>query len=357
VTTYDLVLIQRHVLNVVPLNSPYKLIAADANKSGTVTTLDIVEIRRLILNITTSFSNNTSWRFVRSDYVFPNPANPFQPAFPESIAITNLENNKWSLDFVGIKIGDVNGSADPTNLGGSGSEDRDFKENFVLKTKDIDLVAGQEYAIPFVAASSQALAGFQFTLDFDENALAYAGLEAAVLSQNNFGAAHAEQGALTVSWDNAKGTELAENERLFSLRFLAKNNGKLSEALAINSRITPSEAYRGEVLSRNEDFEILGVALEFGAAEASSTSYLLYQNTPNPFYQTTTVRFYLPVASEASLRIYDVYGKLIRSYEGRYGEGNHAVEVDLAGLTRSSVFFCELVADGQRRQVIKMVSD
>ncbi len=357
VTTYDLVLIQRHVLNVVPLNSPYKIIAADANKSGTVTTLDIVEIRKLILNITTTFSNNTSWRFVRSDYVFPNPANPFQPAFPESIAITNLETNKWSLDFVGIKVGDVNASADPTNLDGSGSEDRNFEENFVLKTQDIDLVAGQEYAIPFVAASSQALAGFQFTLDFDENALGFAGVVAAVLNQNNFGTVQAENGALTVSWDNAKGAPLAENEVLFSLRFISKNNGKLSEALAVNSHITPAEAYRGEVFSRDADFEIIGVALEFGAAKAASDSYLLFQNTPNPFYQTTTVRFYLPKASEAALHIYDVYGKLLRSYEGRYEEGTHSVEVDLGDLTRSSVFFCELVADGQRRQVIKMVSD
>ncbi len=34
VTTYDLVLMSRHILGLEPLNSPYKMIAADVNKSG-----------------------------------------------------------------------------------------------------------------------------------------------------------------------------------------------------------------------------------------------------------------------------------------------------------------------------------
>jgi hypothetical protein len=39
----DLVLISKHILGLEPLNSPYKMIAADANKSNSITTFDIVE--------------------------------------------------------------------------------------------------------------------------------------------------------------------------------------------------------------------------------------------------------------------------------------------------------------------------
>src|SRR5690606_38908605 len=53
VTTFDLVLISKHILGSEPLNSPYKMIAADANKSGSITTFDIVEFRKLILGIYT----------------------------------------------------------------------------------------------------------------------------------------------------------------------------------------------------------------------------------------------------------------------------------------------------------------
>ncbi|MBK8427676.1 MAG: hypothetical protein IPL27_17645 [Lewinellaceae bacterium] len=45
VTTYDLVLVSKHILGLEPLNTPYKMIAADANRSGSITTFDIVEFR------------------------------------------------------------------------------------------------------------------------------------------------------------------------------------------------------------------------------------------------------------------------------------------------------------------------
>jgi hypothetical protein len=40
VSTYDLVLISLHILQVDQLDSPYKVIAADANNSQSVTTLE-----------------------------------------------------------------------------------------------------------------------------------------------------------------------------------------------------------------------------------------------------------------------------------------------------------------------------
>ncbi len=116
VTTYDLVLISKHILGSEPLNSPYKMIAADANKSGSITTFDIVEFRKLILGIynppppEVNPWPNSSWRFVDKEYTFPNPANPFQAAFPEIIEHLNLAAYE-TANFVGVKIGDVNNTA------------------------------------------------------------------------------------------------------------------------------------------------------------------------------------------------------------------------------------------------------
>ncbi len=115
VTTFDAVIMTRHILGVELLPTPYKLIAADINNSGTVTTFDIVEMRKLILFIYDNFPNNSSWRFVPSDYNFLDPQNPWQEPFPESIMINNIEEDFLDLDFVGIKIGDLNNSANPMN--------------------------------------------------------------------------------------------------------------------------------------------------------------------------------------------------------------------------------------------------
>ena len=85
------------------MNSPYKIIAADANKSGNVTALDLIEIRKLILGINTRFPNNTSWRFVDQNYSFPDPFNPFNSPFPEEVWIDSVSHEVNTVNFVGCK--------------------------------------------------------------------------------------------------------------------------------------------------------------------------------------------------------------------------------------------------------------
>lgn len=116
VSTFDVVLIYRHIAGEELLDSPYKIIAADVNNDGLVTLVDTVEMRQLILAQVNQFAFNPSWRFVRADYVFPDPMDPFQPAFPENYTTANLTADVTGMDFIGVKIGDVNYSAVPLNL-------------------------------------------------------------------------------------------------------------------------------------------------------------------------------------------------------------------------------------------------
>lgn len=112
VTTFDLVLIGKHILGLKALDSPYKMIAADVNRSQRITAIDLIAQRRLILNVDTGFADNTSWRFVPADYQFPDPANPWLEGFPEHIDINALQTGVIGIDFVAIKVGDVSGDAD-----------------------------------------------------------------------------------------------------------------------------------------------------------------------------------------------------------------------------------------------------
>ena len=78
VTTLDITLIRRHILGIVALDSPYKILAADVNGSVSVTTLDITFIRRLILGISATLPKG-AWQFVPSGLVFPDPKLPWNP--------------------------------------------------------------------------------------------------------------------------------------------------------------------------------------------------------------------------------------------------------------------------------------
>jgi len=133
-TTLDLALINKHILNLEPLNSPYKIIGADANNSGTITTLDIVAFRRLILGIDNELPNNTSWRFVNKSYVFPSLINPFSKKFTECVTLGDIKNQVVSPDFIGIKMGDMNGTAQ-TNLSRAVADDRTDRVTY-LRTRD-----------------------------------------------------------------------------------------------------------------------------------------------------------------------------------------------------------------------------
>lgn len=113
-STFDLVLIQKHLLGIEPLDSPYKIIAADANQDGQLTSFDIFLLKQLLLGVTSELPNGRSWRFIPQSFVFPNPANPFETPFPESIEVLPSDPMyNFGKHFYGIKIGDVNDSADP----------------------------------------------------------------------------------------------------------------------------------------------------------------------------------------------------------------------------------------------------
>lgn len=112
VTTLDLVYIQRHILNLEPITDPYKLIAADANASKSVSASDLVEIRKLIIGKSTQFPKGLpSWVFIPKNGGIPNPAAPHDYKTEIKTGILNQDTSQ--LDFVAVKIGDVNDSAIP----------------------------------------------------------------------------------------------------------------------------------------------------------------------------------------------------------------------------------------------------
>ncbi len=338
VTTFDLVLISKHVLGVALLDSPYKIIAADANRSNSITTFDLVQIRRLILSIDETFPNNTSWRFVDADFVFPDPTNPFLTVFPEVITINDMIDNSIANDFIGVKIGDVNGNAVPGFLGSI--EAREFEHELLFEVGEQNLVAGESYAVDFTAKEFTDILGYQFTLNFDKEALSFVDLETGELdglAATNFGLALLEEGAITASWNHIAGKTMKDGRNLFRLHFKALKDGLLSEWMHVDSRFTDAEAYN--------KVEELGVALQFvdtDRATIATAPFELYQNIPNPFDAATIVGFHLPEASSGELRIFDIQGNLVRIIAGDFAKGHNELKIDRNELPESGMLFYQL---------------
>ena len=72
--------------------------------------MDLINIRKLILNIDERFKSVPSWKFVDAKYQFAETTNPWKNEIPEIVNINDLDG-KVKADFVAIKMGDVNGNA------------------------------------------------------------------------------------------------------------------------------------------------------------------------------------------------------------------------------------------------------
>jgi hypothetical protein len=331
VSTYDLVLMSKHILNVQLLDSPYKMIAADVNNSGTITTFDLVAARKLILFISDEFPNNTSWRFVRKDHQFSNPANPFADNLPEVYNLNNLPSDMLNIDFVAIKVGDVNGNANPNSL--VNADDRNFNGNLTFVAENTTLKAGETHTVSFTANDFNVI-GYQFTLNFNNNALELVDVLSGLAQAENFGLALVDEGVITTSWNSNEAITLSNNETVFSIVVTAKEDIQLSDAISINSRYTAAEAY-------NEAGELKDISLEFTGSTVART-FELMQNTPNPFSDETVIGFTLPEASSATLSISDASGKVIRVVEGDFGRGYNQVTINRSDLVSTGVLYYQL---------------
>lgn len=331
VTTFDLVLISKHILGLELLDSPYKIIAADANHSESITTLDIVKLRALILHIDDELENSTSWRFVKSDFVFDNSANPFQTAFAETAEFENLTES-MQVDFVGIKVGDVNGSASPNSL--LGTDSRNVEGTLVFNLENKKVKAGETFSIDFKAKDFNVI-GYQFGLEFKGLTLLDVEPNLENLTDNNFGFTKIDDGILTTSWNHSSVVKVSDDEVLFSLKLFANTNVKLSDALTLTNRYTTAEAY-------SDQSELLEVKLNYTGGTINASAFVLYQNTPNPFKNETMIGFNLPEASLINLKIFDATGRVLKLVEGDFTKGYHEINIRNGELNGTGVLYYQM---------------
>lgn len=112
-STADLLLIHGHILGIMPLNTPEKRIAADADRNGIITTLDIISLRKLLLSIDITLENQDAWIFINTDYDFANQTSPQNEVYSGAATTISFSAGQASpARFTAIKIGDVNDSVE-----------------------------------------------------------------------------------------------------------------------------------------------------------------------------------------------------------------------------------------------------
>ncbi|MEZ4980460.1 MAG: hypothetical protein R2769_02520 [Saprospiraceae bacterium] len=185
---------------------------------GSVTTLDLVSLRKLILFVSNDLPNNTSWRFVNKAYQFADPLNPWNAE--EVYSVNDLATRVLNADFVAIKVGDVTGDARANSAQSVGN--RSFNNSVKIKTQTETLKAGEKTRVEFKA--DKDVTGIQFTLNLDTDKVKLMDIQNGLADENmlNFNVFENE-GIITYSWNGEISTK---NKTLFALELVANSDVK-----------------------------------------------------------------------------------------------------------------------------------
>jgi|GEM_PF-71628 len=324
VSTLDLVLIQRHMLGLQSLDSPYKMIAADITGDDRLRASDLLALRKLILGVTSEVPNMDSWIFVNENQNLTMD-NAFD--YESNIDITDLQNGRTDENFVAIKLGDVNGNA-TNELGQSSVIETRSNKSVMLSIDDQKTRKGQTMDIDFRVSDFNAVSGFQFTLDHEGMNIQKISSNSVDIAANNI--AVLEKNRTVISWTNPNMQSLADGTILFTISVETQEDGNLANMLDINSQKLNAEAYVGSNL------DIRNVELNTVRSIGYEAEDVLYNNIPNPFNTSTTIGFYLAERGVATINIFDVQGKVLSSLQGSYKAGKNFVTVDKADLQLAS---------------------
>ncbi len=322
VSTLDLLIIQRHILGRDRLDSEFKMLAADVNKSNDITALDIFELRKLILGITDETPNGLSWDFIDNakgyDSTYPDKIN-------NRIVLTKLGEDVDDLNFVAVKYGDVSGDV----VSNFAQADIDFRSNDYLtfEVQEQLLIKGQRYQVPVFAKSFDEVLGFQFTIESEKMSIESIIAEGINVQEGSYG--QPKESTTTMSWYNQEAVSVEDGNVLFVMNVVAKENGRLSEMIQMTNDVTSIEAYVNDSFEKiNAQFRTID-----GQAMYANT---LYQNSPNPFITETQIAFDLNKSTYAEITIYDMAGRIVFNTTNYYEKGRNNLTVRKEQLINSS---------------------
>ena len=337
VSTIDLILIQRHVLGIQELDSPYKLIAADIDQSGSINGIDLVELRKLILGVYSELPNNTSWRIIDANQDFSGLQSPFVTQIRETHLINNLQSD-MVVDFIGVKIGDVDNSIETLS-----QEDINLRQTS-LSISINEVPTGDDTKKYIVKGIDNILVdGFQFSLKVGADMAEILNVTPLgnALDYNNFNMEALNEGEIVVSWNGTQAISF-DNE-LFEITLLPAMSLPSQELVIMGKRLE-AQVYTDQAIHN----------LSIGDATEAVEVITLYQNNPNPWSEFTEIKFKMPNDNDIALSIYDLNGKLFYQEQKRAHKGMNVIRVSKSDINSSGVLYYELLSDDSR-YVQKMI--
>jgi len=330
VSTLDLIQIQRQLLGITPFTSLGQYIAADVNHSGTVTVLDLVDLRKVILGISNGFPQNTSWRFG----LLPQELNNTNiNNFLEIRNLEYIENDTLLADFIGIKVGDVNGDVD---LSG-------FKSNIIFRSENELEILCEAWNNPLSSDShiqirstfESDIIGLQFALNLENDYIISFDESVINITPENYSY---NNGILRISWNSKEPVHITPDEVLFNFNIKSRDYIKRPFSISLQREALKPEIYLSNLEIKN---------LKFGENAAYDLiNPRILQIAPTLAQTSINVNFYSEKSGTVVIYFYDSSGNCIHTIKKYYNQGFHIEIIDLDKFPKNDLIFCMLLMEG-----------
>lgn len=325
VTTLDLALINKHILGLDTFKTFYQVLAADVNGSKTVTTFDVVETRKLILGIYDTFPGVPAWLMIRpvANPAILNAFNAVRDTYQVYIPEVTDDINFSKLDYIGIKVGDVNYTA-PLSFDQSDADDR---ATWPLLAEDRHFEAGENIRVPLRWGEKGRLDAWQLALSVDPDYLQWTSVEGLPAENYNI-----QESTLRALWYEGP----SEDAPAPVLQLRALKAGRLSQALRLAPETLAAEAYIG-----GEKGSPARHALQLQFAQTAGAGETLWAAAPqpNPFTTALSFNFHLHQQTPVRLSLTDATGRMLFDQVQPFGEGTQVWTVEPAALPSGWVFY------------------
>jgi hypothetical protein len=331
----DLVMVYEGVLSIRELN-PYQMIAADINGVNGVSTLDMYYIKQLIDGEINNWPGNTPvWKFIDKNHQIVNGlVTPYRD-------FINTNNLIYNNEFIGIKMGDVNGSY-------SADIGNNAPVFTVLKADDIALNKGETYLTAFSSDRNQSLVAVKLDFNIKDKGISVLDVESDVLP--GFDKAKnviITEDNISISWAidldvTPQGVSLRNNEDFLKFTYISNKNSIISDVLDLNLEVTNQIKQSGDVDPANVnlfwDLKIIN-----GISDAAVSRLSI---TPNPFTNSINV---LGLNDDARFEVLNSAGISINS-------GNMPVDGQLM-LTNleNGLYFLRIFEKGKKPSMHKLI--
>lgn len=358
VTIADMVAIRRHILGIATL-SPFGMIAADVNRSGSITTFDMVIISKYLLGLQSEFQNVSDWRFFPAEWMISDPTNPFTNPFitpqpwPEH-PFGALEGD--TLRFVGLRTGDVDGDADPSLP----CSFRPIQDSVDFSLPSVVLPENVTLRLPVMVSGNFSIAGFQMEFALDPS-IQFNKIVSGTqpIQTNQYTVQNGKVRVVVLNDIGMSVPTLQPNVPLFYIELtatkpiLTKDAIQLYHTGALQAQIIQGQSGIEHSYAFKPEYNIL-LNYILGAKDATA-DLLAVDVVVNPFVAAAEIQVNLPEAETLNLEVFDAGGRLTHRQQQQWPAGKQILQVPESALTPGSVGFYRITTGSGKMATGKLV--